>query len=141
MPDRPDQARESYASGPFVSIRAGGPFNGVVTITAVADGNGRVLVAAAWTRENKPRSASRIVVGEDPARALAQQWADPARHRDRAATGLTSDSAQAGQASSGARWSLVVGESACSMRRASLSIVSANWVTASSAPCSPHPAM
>ena len=76
MPDRSDQARESYASGPFVSIRAGGPFNGVVTITAVADGNGRVLVEAVWTRENKPKSASRIVVGHDPARALTQQWAD-----------------------------------------------------------------
>lgn len=36
---------------------------------------------------------------------------------------------------------LVDGESAPSMRRASLSIVSANWVTASSAPCSPQPAM
>jgi hypothetical protein len=48
----------------------------VVTITEVADGNGRVLVKAAWTREHKPQSASRIVVGEDPARTLAQHWAD-----------------------------------------------------------------
>ena len=76
MPDRPVPIPETYASGPFVSIRAGGPFNGVVTITEVADGNGRVLVEAAWTRENKPKSASRIVDGDDPARTLAQQWAD-----------------------------------------------------------------
>ena len=76
MPDRPAPAPESYASGPFVSIRAGGPLNGVVTITAVTDGNGRVLVEAAWTRENKPQSAGRIVAGYDPARTLAQQWAD-----------------------------------------------------------------
>ena len=55
VPDRPVPIPETYASGPFVSIRAGGPFNGVVTITAVADGNGRVLVEAAWTRENKPK--------------------------------------------------------------------------------------
>ena len=76
MPDRPAPPRETYASGPFLSIRAGGPFNGTVTITAVADGNGRVLVEATWTREHEPRSASRIVAGYDPARTLAQQWAD-----------------------------------------------------------------
>jgi hypothetical protein len=76
VPDRPAPTPETYASGPFLSIRAGGPFNGTVTITAVADGDGRVLVEAAWTREHKPQSASRIVAGYDPARALAQQWAD-----------------------------------------------------------------
>ena len=76
MPNRPVPISETHASGPFVSIRAGGPFNGVVTITAVADGNGRVLGNAAWTRENKPQSAARIVVGDDPARTLAQHWAD-----------------------------------------------------------------
>jgi hypothetical protein len=75
VPDRSAPTQETYASGPFVSIRAGGPFNGTVTITAVADGNGRVLVEAAWTRENKPQSASRIVAGYDPARTLAQRWA------------------------------------------------------------------
>ena len=76
VPDRPAATPETYPSGPFVSIRAGGPFNGVVTITAVADGNGRVLVEAAWTRENKPQSTSRILAGYDPARALAHRWAD-----------------------------------------------------------------
>ena len=76
MPDRRAPAWETYASGPFVSIRAGGRFNGTVTITKVADGNGRVLVEAAWMRENKPQSASRIVDGYDPARTLAQRWAD-----------------------------------------------------------------
>ena len=76
MPDRPAQSSETYASGPLLSIRAGGPFSGTVTITAVADGNGRVLVEATWTREHKPQSASRILAGYDPARMLAQQWAD-----------------------------------------------------------------
>jgi hypothetical protein len=76
VPDRPAPTPETYASGPFLSIRTGGPFNGVVTITAVADGDGRVLVEAAWTREHEPQSASRIVTGYDPARTLAQQWAD-----------------------------------------------------------------
>jgi hypothetical protein len=76
VPDRPTPSSETYASGPFLSIRAGGPFNGTVTITAVADGNGRVLVEAAWTGEHKPQSASRILAGYDPARTLAQQWAD-----------------------------------------------------------------
>jgi hypothetical protein len=76
VPDRPAPTPETYASGPFLSIRTGGPFDGVVTITAVADGDGRVLVEAAWTREHEPQSASRIVAGYDPARTLAQQWAD-----------------------------------------------------------------
>ena len=76
MPDRPAATPETYASGPFASIRAGGPFNGVVTITTVADGNGRVLVNAAWTRENKPQSAARILDSDDTARTLARQWAD-----------------------------------------------------------------
>ena len=76
MPDRPALSRETYASGPFLSIRAGGPFNGTVTITEVADGNGRVLVNAAWTRENKPQSAARILDSYDTARTLARQWAD-----------------------------------------------------------------
>lgn len=76
MPDRPTLSGETYASGPFLSIRAGGPLNGTVTITAVADGNGRVLVEAAWMREHKPQSASRIFAGYDQARTLAQQWAD-----------------------------------------------------------------
>jgi len=76
VPDRPAPTPETYASGPFLSIRTRGPFNGVVTITAVADGDGRVLVEAAWTREHEPQSASRIVTGYDPARTLAQQWAD-----------------------------------------------------------------
>ena len=76
VPDRPAATPETYPSGPFVSIRAGGPFNGGVTITAVADGNGRVLVKAAWTRENKPQSATRILDSYDTARTLARQWAD-----------------------------------------------------------------
>jgi hypothetical protein len=76
VPDRPAPTPETYASGPFLSIRTGGPFNGTVTITVVADGDGRVLVEAAWTREHEPQSASRIVAGYDAARTLAQQWAD-----------------------------------------------------------------
>ena len=75
-PDRPAATPETYASGPFVPLRTGGPFNGVVTITAVADGNGRVLVKAAWTRENKPQSAARILDSYDTARTLAPRWAD-----------------------------------------------------------------
>jgi len=50
----------------------------VVTITAVADGDGRVLVEAAWTREHEHNQPP-IVTGYDPARTLAQQWGRPAR--------------------------------------------------------------
>jgi hypothetical protein len=76
VPDRHALSWETYASGPFLSIRAGGPFDGTVTITAVADGKGRLLVEATWTREHKPQSASRVLASYDRARTLAQQWAD-----------------------------------------------------------------
>jgi hypothetical protein len=46
--DRALEAWETRAPGPFVTIRAGGPLDGVVTITAIAGGRGRSLFRAAW---------------------------------------------------------------------------------------------
>ena len=39
---------ETRASGPFVTIRAGGPLEGVVTITAIGQSRGRSRVDASW---------------------------------------------------------------------------------------------
>jgi hypothetical protein len=36
---------------PLVTIRAGGPLDGVVTITAIPEGNGRSLVESSWTQD------------------------------------------------------------------------------------------
>ena len=76
MPDRHTETRRAYPSGPFLSIRAGGPFDGVVTITAIADGKGRLLVQAKWTHKNEQQSASRVADDHDAAQSLAQLWAD-----------------------------------------------------------------
>jgi hypothetical protein len=48
----PEQ-RQTNAPRPFVTIRTGGPLDGVVTITAIAGGNGRSLVEAAWTHDGE----------------------------------------------------------------------------------------
>lgn len=50
--------RESWqtdAPGPFMTIRAGGPLDGIVTLTAIADGHGRTLVEARWTQDRHVR--------------------------------------------------------------------------------------
>jgi hypothetical protein len=56
--DRPVEAWETRAPGPFVTIRAGGPLDGVVTITAIAGANGRSVVEAAWTQDGEAYSES-----------------------------------------------------------------------------------
>jgi hypothetical protein len=64
------------APGPFLTIRAGGPFDGVVTIMVAPDGADALLVEASWERDGEPRSASVTVTGYDAARSLAHEWAD-----------------------------------------------------------------
>jgi len=44
---------ETNAPRPLVTIRAGGPLDGVVTITAIPEGNGRSLVEASWTQDGQ----------------------------------------------------------------------------------------
>ena len=48
---------ESKAPTPFVTIKARGLFDGVVTITAIP-GGGRMLVEAFWTRQGSEHSDS-----------------------------------------------------------------------------------
>jgi hypothetical protein len=60
--------------GPFVTIRAGGPFEGMVTITAI-DGGGS-LVEASWTQDGELCSESLTAATPDMARAIAQAAAN-----------------------------------------------------------------
>lgn len=76
MTDRPLDPWMTSAAGPFVTIRAPGPLEGVVTIS-VTQGKGELLVEAAWKPSGgDPRSASATVSKYDAARALAHVWAD-----------------------------------------------------------------
>ena len=65
------------APGPFVTIRAGGLFDGAaVRITASGSEQGRLVVSAAWTCGGDPRRVSATVAGYARARAVAHVWAD-----------------------------------------------------------------
>ena len=66
---------QTDAAGPFVTIRPGGPLEGIVTLTAIAEGHGRTLVEALWTEGGISHSASVDASYED-ARALAHEAAD-----------------------------------------------------------------
>ena len=68
-PGRPSAPR------PFVTIRAGGPLDGVVTITAI-DGVGRCLVEATWTLNGEAYSESLEAATYDMARPIAQAAAN-----------------------------------------------------------------
>jgi hypothetical protein len=74
--DRLLEAWETSAPGPFVTIRAGGSLNGVVTVTAIAGGRGRSLVRAAWTQDGEPCSESLEAATYAMARAIAQAAAN-----------------------------------------------------------------
>jgi hypothetical protein len=67
---------QTSAPGPFVTIRAGGPFDGVVTITAIAQGHGRTLVAATWTQDGHAHSDSVETETYADARIVAREAAD-----------------------------------------------------------------
>ena len=55
----PDDTWQSTAPGPFVTIRTGGPFDAVVTMTAIDDGHGHTTrVGATWTQDGQSWSES-----------------------------------------------------------------------------------
>jgi len=73
----PDLATwQTDAAGPFVTIRAGGPLEGIVTLTAIADGHGRTLVRALWKQGGHSHSGSVEAESYADARTLAQAAAD-----------------------------------------------------------------
>ena len=63
------------SAGPFLTMNAGGPLQGVVTISVATEGAKQLLVEAAWKCNGDPRSTSATFTGYDAARALAHQWA------------------------------------------------------------------
>jgi hypothetical protein len=67
---------QTDAPGPVVAIRAGGPLEGVVTITAIADGHGRTLVEAAWVEGGHARSDRVETESYEDARIIAREAAD-----------------------------------------------------------------
>ena len=67
---------QTDAPGPFVTIRAGGPLDGVVTITAVAGRSDRSLVEASWTQDGQRLSESLEAATYDIARAIANAAAN-----------------------------------------------------------------
>ena len=62
---------QTDAPGPFLTMRAGGPLDGVVTITAIPEGHGRSLVEASWTQDRHTHSDSVEVETYKHARELA----------------------------------------------------------------------
>ncbi len=59
-----------------MTIRAGGPFDAVVTMTAVEDGQGHTRVAASWTEDGQSWSESLESASYRIARAIAQAAAN-----------------------------------------------------------------
>ncbi len=62
---------QTDAPGPFLTIRPGGPLDGVITITAIAGGHGRSLVGASWTQDGHRHSDAVEVETYEHARELA----------------------------------------------------------------------
>jgi hypothetical protein len=69
-------AWQTDAPGPFVTLRAGGPFGGVITITAIADGHGRTVVEASWVQDGHAHSDSVETETYESARIIAREAAD-----------------------------------------------------------------
>jgi hypothetical protein len=62
--------------GPFLTLNAGGPLSGIVTITALPGQGAHLVVDARWrTIHGGPRTASAAIEGYNAARALAHEWA------------------------------------------------------------------
>ena len=66
----------SSAPGQLVTIRAGGPLDGVVTIAAIAESGGRCRVEASWRQNGEACSESLEAATYDMARAIAQAAAN-----------------------------------------------------------------
>jgi hypothetical protein len=73
--ETPPQAWESSAPGPYVTIRTGGPLNGLVTLIATGS-EGRITVEASWGVPHLRTTATAERVGHAAAHELAQAWAN-----------------------------------------------------------------
>jgi len=76
MTEPPLEAWMTSSRGPFLTLNAGGPLNGLVTITALSVRGARRIVDAHWrTIHGEQRTASAEIEGYNVARALAHEWA------------------------------------------------------------------
>ena len=78
MTERPLEPWMTSASGPFVSIKPGGPLQGIVTISANTETDSPPLVVdATWKPlDGDRRSVAQPVDEYTAARRLAHEWAD-----------------------------------------------------------------
>jgi len=74
-PDDRLEAWKTSAPGPYVTIRTGGPLDGLVTITATGS-EGRVIVEASWGIPYQRSTVTAERIGHAAADKLAQAWAN-----------------------------------------------------------------
>ena len=78
MGDDPGRS-ETNQPGEFITIRAGGPLDGVVTVAPIAQGHGRTLVIASWIRYGHTHwdtvEVETFELGLTHARSIADQLA------------------------------------------------------------------
>ncbi|HEY2596373.1 MAG TPA: hypothetical protein VGK33_20975 [Chloroflexota bacterium] len=75
MSRRTPEPWETSAGAPYVAIRAGGPLDGIVTLTATG-AEGHVSVSASWGGPYSRASISAERVDHAAADELAHAWAD-----------------------------------------------------------------
>jgi hypothetical protein len=73
---RDRESHETSSPARFVAIRVGGPLQGVVTLTAIAEGHGRSVVEASWIQDGHGHSDSVEVDSYEQARLLADSIGD-----------------------------------------------------------------
>ena len=76
MSDRALEAWMTSSAGPFLTMNAGGPLEGVVTISVASERADALLVKATWEHDGDPRSTSETLTGYERARTLAHEWVD-----------------------------------------------------------------
>ena len=77
MTEPPLEPWMTSSRGPFLTLNAGGPLSGIVTITALPEQGAHLIVEAHWrTIHGEPRTAaSAAIEGYNAARKLAHEWA------------------------------------------------------------------
>ena len=76
MTEPPLEPWMTSSRGPFLTLNAGGPLSGIVTITALPEQGAHLVVDAHWrTIHGEPRTASGAIEGYNAARKLAHEWA------------------------------------------------------------------
>ena len=61
LPEVPDRALDAWmtsSAGPFLTMNAGGPLEGVVTIAVATEGSDQLLVEAAWKGGQRRRAVA-----------------------------------------------------------------------------------